>query len=785
MKYQVLDHIFNKQKLPTRFESLEVDENFYITDTSEQVKNFAARPQEAIAGKDVRLAFPELVGLEEVLRSVLEGEQELFELEEINRFSEHQSEIYINIYFISEASRKGDKKYLIILIEDVTERMILKQKLLQQANEANLLSSVLISYKNYMDKVIASMADALILTNKSGRIKRVNRVAIELFGYSEPELMNQQISILMDDNNKFFQEAIQQNYLFKNNCQSVEIVCRTKTGEKLLISFSCSVMQKKIDGLEDIIYIGRDITAKQNLHKRDCAQYAITKILSKSKNIKQAIPQILQAICESLEWDLGELWTSNQYIAASENKSGINPVLRCVEIWSGRTVTVREFKAITWQTTYTLGVGLPGRIWATRFPEWFKDVVEDHNCVRSQFAHAAGLHAAFGFPIFSKNEIYGVMIFFSRDVQPRDADLLQVMLSIGSQIAQFIKRKQAEEALLESEERYRDLFENANDLIQSVTPQGNFVYVNRAWRETLGYSEAEIAQMNVFDIIHPDFRAKYRHIFHRMMSGEKFEQVEVAFITKNGEKIFVEGKVNCKVAGGKPVANRGIFRNITRRVAAEEALRRQQEQTERLLLNIFPQEITNRLKQQPSTIAEDFADVTVLFADIVGFTEIASGLNATQLVNLLNQIFSVFDYLSEKYGLEKIKTIGDAYMVVGGLPTRHPNHPQAIAHMALDMLDAIAKFNTDNQQKFSIRIGIHTGPVVAGVIGIKKFTYDLWGDTVNIASRMESQGLAGKIQVTEVTYKLLRDEFYLEKRGEILIKGKGKMMTYLLTGRKC
>jgi PAS domain-containing protein len=138
MEYQVLDHILNKQKLPTRFESLAVDGNFYITDTSEQVKRFAVCPQEAIPGKDVRLAFPELVGLEEVLLSVLEGEQELFELEEINRFSEHKYEIYINIYIISETRQKEDKKYLIILIEDVTERMILKQKLLQRANEANL-----------------------------------------------------------------------------------------------------------------------------------------------------------------------------------------------------------------------------------------------------------------------------------------------------------------------------------------------------------------------------------------------------------------------------------------------------------------------------------------------------------------------------------------------------------------------------------------------------------------------------------------------------------------------
>ena len=221
------------------------------------------------------------------------------------------------------------------------------------------------------------------------------------------------------------------------------------------------------------------------------------------------------------------------------------------------------------------------------------------------------------------------------------------------------------------------------------------------------------------------------------------------------------------------------------------------------MLDILPEAIFNRLKEEPGTIAEDFANVTVLFADIIGFTEIASQISAIQLVNILNKIFSVFDQLTERYGLEKIKTIGDAYMVVGGMPRRCPEHAQAIARegtalspegtryreraiaqMALDMQTAIAQFNTENNKNFSIRIGIHSGLVVAGVIGIKKFTYDLWGDTVNIASRMQSQGLAGKIQVTEVTYKCLRDEFLFEKRGEIEIKGKGKMTTYVLVSRK-
>lgn len=213
-------------------------------------------------------------------------------------------------------------------------------------------------------------------------------------------------------------------------------------------------------------------------------------------------------------------------------------------------------------------------------------------------------------------------------------------------------------------------------------------------------------------------------------------------------------------------------------------LQAEQEKSERLLLNILPKAIAEKLKQGWNTIADSFAEVTVLFADIVDFTKLSAQVSPTDLVNLLNDIFSTFDRLAEQHGLEKIKTIGDAYMVVGGLPVPTPDHAVAIAEMALDMQQAIAQFNTQREQPFSIRIGINTGPVVAGVIGTHKFTYDLWGDTVNIASRMESQGIIGKIQVTTATYERLRERYKFEDRGLIDVKGKGEMRTYLLLDRQ-
>ena len=212
-------------------------------------------------------------------------------------------------------------------------------------------------------------------------------------------------------------------------------------------------------------------------------------------------------------------------------------------------------------------------------------------------------------------------------------------------------------------------------------------------------------------------------------------------------------------------------------------LEKERDRSERLLLNILPASIAHRLKQKHETIADGFAEATVLFADIAGFTRLAASRSPREVVDLLNDIFSEFDHLAEKHGVEKIKTIGDAYMAVAGLPVHSPDHATAIVELALDMQEAVSRRSAARGGPISLRIGINTGPVVAGVIGTKKFIYDVWGDTVNTASRMESNGIEGGIQVTEETYEKLKHAYHLEERGTLKIKGKGEMRTYMLTGR--
>jgi class 3 adenylate cyclase len=208
------------------------------------------------------------------------------------------------------------------------------------------------------------------------------------------------------------------------------------------------------------------------------------------------------------------------------------------------------------------------------------------------------------------------------------------------------------------------------------------------------------------------------------------------------------------------------------------------EKSERLLLNVLPAPIAHRLKEKQHPIADGFPDVSVLFADIVAFTPLSASMRPQDLVQLLNEIFTEFDRAAEKLGLEKIKTIGDAYMVASGLPEPRSDHALSLAEMALAMREIISRYRTPEGRPLRLRVGIHTGPVVAGVIGFKKFIYDLWGDTVNTASRMESHGLPDEIQVSEATRRCLNDDFELSLRGEVEIKGIGPMNTWLLKGRK-
>jgi guanylate cyclase len=222
---------------------------------------------------------------------------------------------------------------------------------------------------------------------------------------------------------------------------------------------------------------------------------------------------------------------------------------------------------------------------------------------------------------------------------------------------------------------------------------------------------------------------------------------------------------------------------VNQRNRALKLLRREQDRSEGLLRNILPDDVAADLKEHGRTTARHYDQASILFADVVNFTPLSASLEPAALVALLNEVFSLFDALAGKYGLEKIKTIGDAYMVASGVPEIRPDHAEAITRMALEVRQAVES-RTFAGRRLSLRLGINSGPVVAGVIGERKFSYDLWGDTVNTASRMESHGAANVIQVTDQTYQLIRHAFICEDGGHIVVKGKGEMQVWRVIGEK-
>jgi adenylate cyclase len=339
-----------------------------------------------------------------------------------------------------------------------------------------------------------------------------------------------------------------------------------------------------------------------------------------------------------------------------------------------------------------------------------------------------------------------------------------------------IKNKQVEAKLRSSDEQIVNFLEGMSDAFFALDTQWRFSYVNYKAAQFLQRSPEELFGKNFWE----EFPGLVNSVFYDQYHKAVAKQVGVIF-----EKYYRPLKVWWEVRVFPSRDGISVFfHDITTRKKMESELRKERNKTENLLLNLLPEPIADRLKEEPGVIADKFEKATILFADLVNFTHISTTMSATKLVYLLNEIFSTFDELTEKHGLEKIKTIGDAYMVAGGIPIVRPDHAEASAEMALDMLVAIDELNVKLEATFDLRIGINSGPVVAGVIGTKKFIYDLWGNAVNTASRMESHGVPGRIQVSIYTYELLRDKYEFEERGSIDIKGQGEMRTYFLTGPK-
>ena len=524
----------------------------------------------------------------------------------------------------------------------------------------------------------------------------------------------------------------------------------------------------------------RNSRLQEEVAERQQAQESIrflletTRAIGEAVDFHSALEVVLHQVGETIGWDVGEAWIPDAEGTFLQSTRG----------WYASNPTMESFRTQSEKLTFPMNIGLPGRVWASKEPEWVEDISRGYpEFLRSEIALELGFKAGFGVPILVGDEVLAVLVFFKTSACPKDARFIDIFNAVGTQLGSLIQRKQAEEALRIAEEKYHSIVENAMEGIFQSTPSGRYISANPALARLYGYdSPQELMSCitNISEQLYVDPKRRLEFVV-AMDTKNAIYGFECEVRRKDGRTIWVSENVRVvRDSKGEIMYYEGTVSDITERKSAQEALKFEQEQSEKLLLNILPKPIAERLKAQQTTIADNFAEVTVLFADIVGFTELSARMSPTELVKRLNVIFSHFDQLAEKYGVEKIKTIGDAYMVVGGLPTPRDDHAEAIAQMALGMQAKIAKLSAETGEKLAIRVGINSGPVVAGVIGVSKFTYDLWGDTVNVAARMEVTGFAGSIQVTDVTYELLKDKYLFEKRGLIPVKGKGDMITYWL-----
>ncbi|MEP0870025.1 PAS domain S-box protein [Trichocoleus desertorum AS-A10] len=634
------------------------------------------------------------------------------------------------------------------------------------------------SQENYR-LVVDNIKEVIFQTDGAGVWQFLNPAWSRIAGFAVEESLGQHfLSYIHPEDRPYHRQQFQRLMTQQAPDYRAEVRLLTKDGKLCWMELEA---QATLDAKERVVGLSgtlHDITKRKQAATAVQLLQNVTQAISEAEDFATALEVALTKVCEATDWDYGEAWISCPERVALE----LSPA------WYSNSPIMRDFRRLSEAFTFPLGAGLPGRVWLSKQPEWIQDVSQEayQHFLRVHIALEVGLKAGFGVPITAEGEVLAILVFFMFEAREEDRGLVELVSAVATQLGSVLQRKRAEEALRLAEEKYRSIFENSLEGIFQTAPNGSYLSANPALARIYGYSSSEDLIANLTSAeqlyIEPDRRTEFILALEQDGVVSRFES-EV--YRRDGNLIWISETARAvRDAKGKLLYYEGTVADITDRKRFEAALRLQQAKAEELLLNILPPSIAEKLKQNSGAIADSFPDVTVLFADIVNFTQLAARISPTELVNLLNQIFSAFDRLAERHGLEKIKTIGDAYMAVGGVPIPCANHAEAIAEMALDMQTAIAQLNLEQHEIFPIRIGINTGPVVAGVIGIKKFIYDLWGDTVNIASRMESEGLAGCIQVTASTYQCLQDKYLFIERGEIPIKGRGEMKTYLLVGRK-
>jgi len=457
----------------------------------------------------------------------------------------------LQVFQASKAALADANKLAAKLTQQRAELRSANERLHQQEAETRRLA------------LIAARTDnAVVLADAEGKTVWVNEGFSRLTGYALEEMRGRKPgSVLQGPGTEAETVRRIRDQLRKGAGFSEEILNYKKDGRTYWVAIEVQPIYDDAGRLVNYMSIQKDITARRAAQRRLAIQFEVSRVLVEADELHTGLHGLLRVISQNLGWQVGEFWRMD------------TGRLRFMDLWHFTSGDVAEFVSKSRSMEFARGVGLPGRVWLSRGPVWIPDVTCDLDFLRRKVAAKVDLHGAFGFPVSVRGELWGVMAFYSRNIEEPDDALLKTFASVGNQIGQFIARQEAERNLRDSERRYRDLFERTSDLIQSVAEDGSFVYVNRAWRDCLGYEEEDLRHLKVWDVIHPDCWGHCADIFGRLMAGEQVGRIEVKFVTKSALTVIAEGFVYVSTGEGMVKQTRGMFRDITRRVQAEEELR--------------------------------------------------------------------------------------------------------------------------------------------------------------------------------------------------------------------
>ena len=623
--------------------------------------------------------------------------------------------------------------------------------------------------------IVQEMQEGLIVLNTQNKIVDINPMTERILGKESAELLGMPIAEVFSEHPELERMCHDE----VNSDQHYEIKFHTKTKGIRSFEIRVSAIRDKRNRITGRLMFWHDITARVEQEAFQHLLLSIIQKVSTAENYKSALHKALLLIAERTDCVFGEAWLLNEKGSLLKNANA--------SYYTGKKIEeLKKFDKFSQDFSFAPNMGLPGRVWVSKKVEWQRDtsILPLNVCPRVVYAQKANLRASMGIPVLDKGEVIAILVFYMDEIRNEDQYMIDLISAAITQLGTILAHKNAEEVMrIQS-----TALEASSNGIVITDIKGSISWVNPAFTKLTGYSAQEIMGKNPRVLKSGQHDSGfYKEIWEIISSGESW-QGEIINKHKNGSFYTEEQTITPTLnKEGEITHFVAIKKDITHRKEAEKALVKEQKKANELLKNILPEVVIAEITEKGYVTPTLYKNASILFTDFRNFAKTAEKLSPQELINLISHYFSFFDVIIGKYNLEKLKTIGDGYMCAGGIPIQNITHAFDITHAALDLLSFV-KIEKEKRQKFGlpywdVRIGISTGPLIAGVVGQKKYAYDVWGEAVVTAARMEQFGEANKINISKATYEIIKNRFDCEYRGKVSAK-RHKLDMYFVNGAR-